>query len=312
MISKLICCLALSLSTSAVDARAAASPQLGDVDSIVVIAHPGPPIWHVIRGQSDVVILGTISPLPVGLHWSIFRLEAGVKGARRVILGAEPSSGYGWSVSLSPSMYQEFMLKGRGTLRSDLPPDLRTRYAEALKLGHLEASQFDEWKAGAVGFVVLDHDRQALGLTTAEPNTTVQNIARRQRVPSVTISTRADLPTLDELPRLALADQNRCLAESLDNLDRERASGAMIAHAWAIADMQTLRAHYEPPHSCEDLLFGDKARRDTAVRSTLAEIETDLTRGSRSVVLVDLSILFSPGFFEELARTGAVIKAPSE
>lgn len=312
MTPKSVCLLALGLCMTAAVADAAAAPELGDVDAIYVVAHPSPPIWHVIHGKSDVVILGTVSPLPVSLHWGTLRLETGIKGASRVILGAEPRSGFGWSVSLTPGKLEQFQLDGGETLRPNLPPALRARYLEALKLGHIEPSRFDDWKAGAVGFVVLDHNRQALGFTTSEPNATVQRIALREQVPSVTISTRADLPTLDELPKLSASDQNRCLAESLDNLDREKASAALIAHAWALSDMRTLRAHYEPPHSCEDLLHGDQDRRDAEVRSTLAEIEADLTRGNRSVVLVDLSILFSPGFFEELERSGAEVRPPRE
>jgi hypothetical protein len=312
MTPKWICLLALSLCTSAAGANPTESSELGDVDAIFVVAHPSPPIWHVIHGKSDVVILGTVSPLPTDLHWGTFRLETGIKGARRVILGAEPRSGYGWSVSLTPGKLEQFQLDGGQTLRTILPSALRARYVDALKSGGIEVSRFDDWKAGTVGFVVLDHNRQALGFTTSEPNATVKKIAQRQHVPSVTISTRADLPTLDDLPKLKSTDQNRCLAESLDNLDREKATGAMIARAWALSDMRTLRAHYEPPHSCEDLLPGDQDRRNANIRSTLTEIETDLTFGNRSVVLVDLSILFSPGFFDELERTGAQVRPPRE
>jgi hypothetical protein len=312
MTSKLMCLFVLGLSAAVADAKSAASPEVGDVDAIFVVAHPTPPIWHVIHGKSDVVILGTVSPLPDELRWGTFRLETGIKGARRVILGAEPRSGYGWSVSLTPAKLEQFQLDGGQTLRADLPPALRARYLAALKLGGVDASRFDNWKAGAVGFAVLDHNRQSLGLTTAEPNATVKKIAQRQHVRSITISTRAELPTLDELPKLKSADQNRCLAESLDNLDRERASATMIAHAWALSDMRMLRANYEPPHSCEDLLVGDQGRRDAEVRATLAEIESDLTLGNRSVVLVDLSILFSPGFFDELQKTGAEVRPPRE
>lgn len=291
---------------------AAPAQKAGDVDEIVVTAQPGPPIWHVVAGASDVVILGTVAPLPVGLPWSRRRLEAGIAGARRILISPEPSSGLVWNEHFTADRIATLRLKHRRTVRSLLPPDLLARYQAALSLGGQAADRLDGWNPAIVGVVVLDHARRALRLTTAEPDASVEALARRHHVPVQRIARRAGLPTLDGLPALAQADQIGCLREQLDDLDREKAAAAELGAAWARGDLPELRRRYQRPRVCEDLIAGDAEIRAAAIEEALAGIRRDLALPGRTVATLDLSILLDPAFQRRLYDMGAAVRPPRE
>lgn len=292
--------------------RAVSAQELGEVDEIVVVGQPGPPIWHVISGASDVVILGTIAPLPIGLAWSHKRLEAGITGARRVLISPEPSSGQVWNQNFTANKIASLKLRHGQTVRTLLPPDLLARYEAALSLGRQSAQWLDQWNPAIVGVIVLDHARQALRLTTIEPNASVEALAHRHDVRVQHISQRAGMPTLDGVPGLSQTDQIRCLQEHLDDVDLEKSAAAELASAWVKGDLALLRQRYHQPRVCEDLIVGDAKIRAAAVEEALNGIKGDLASPGRTVVSIDLSILFDPVFQQKLQRLGATVLPPRE
>lgn len=301
--------LALLCLTGQFGAHAETQPQaLGNVDEIVVVAAPGPPIWHVTRGTADVVVLGTVTPIPVGLKWSRKRLSAGLQGARRLVLGPEAAAGYAWSRGMTRA---SFAALWGPSLSQTLPAGLLERYLSATRFTRIGKS-FDHRAPSAVGIILVDHGRLRLSLTSAEPAATIRQMALRKNVKSLIVAPHAYLPTLDELSRLSPADQERCLSEELDNLDREKDGATTIARAWAVGDLRTLRARYRPPSACEDVIARDADARQAVVQSTLNEIRAGLAAGGRTVVSADVSLLLDRSFFGRLEADGATVRYPRE
>src|SRR6185295_2954084 len=56
------------------------SPPITDwskIETVIVTATPpGPALWHVVRGDSEVWILGTVQPMPKGLKWNSSEIAA--------------------------------------------------------------------------------------------------------------------------------------------------------------------------------------------------------------------------------------------
>ena len=60
---------------------------------IVVVTpdHPGPAMWHIAKGQSEVWIIPTVSPVPKDLAWDSSEIQSLLKNAKGVTIRARSS-----------------------------------------------------------------------------------------------------------------------------------------------------------------------------------------------------------------------------
>src|SRR5581483_1631005 len=65
----------------------------GTPEIVEVQAQPGPAVWHLTRGQSEVWILGTVGAMPDGLKWNKDYLAELLDGARAILMPPRPSIG---------------------------------------------------------------------------------------------------------------------------------------------------------------------------------------------------------------------------
>src|SRR5579859_5099393 len=65
-----------------------AAPEIVEVQ-----AAPGPAVWHLTRGDSEVWILGTVGSMPDGLKWNKDYLAELLDGARAIVMPPRPSIG---------------------------------------------------------------------------------------------------------------------------------------------------------------------------------------------------------------------------
>src|SRR6185312_4210366 len=62
-------------------------PQFAEIETVTAHAAPGPALWHVTKGDSEVWILGMIGTLPKGVTWNQQPLAEVIKGSRAMIVG---------------------------------------------------------------------------------------------------------------------------------------------------------------------------------------------------------------------------------
>src|SRR5689334_1733469 len=76
-------------------ARAQDDPSLSPlVEALEVIAKPpGPALWRVSRGDSEVVIVGTVSPIAHQQAWDSRRVERALTGARLLLTPPKTKAG---------------------------------------------------------------------------------------------------------------------------------------------------------------------------------------------------------------------------
>ena len=67
-------------------------PEWAEFETVHTEVRPGPAVWHVTRGDSEVWILGTIGALPKNLTWNKEYLSELIDGARVVLRPAGPPS----------------------------------------------------------------------------------------------------------------------------------------------------------------------------------------------------------------------------
>ena len=58
-----------------------------NIETVIVTARPpGPALWHVVRGNSEVWILATVSPVPKDLNWDSRGIASLLKGSNALLL----------------------------------------------------------------------------------------------------------------------------------------------------------------------------------------------------------------------------------
>ena len=304
--------LALLLAVLAAPARAQApEPELSPlVEGLEVVAKaPGPALWRVSRGDSQVVILGTVSPVLHQLTWDDARLRRNLTGARQLLVPSRPTGG--------AKAILAFALRDRARLRVDadqplsrrLPPTLAARFAADAAAARQPVSKYDRWKPTAAGLMLLNDFDKAAGLSRGKPIITVTRLAGKMRVP-VKSAGRLDVAdVLKDGTKLDDAQNLACLTVLLEQLERLAGAPGELGRAWANADLRAVNRLYTPRGGADCPLLDPLLDRE--VGETAALVEQALKTPGRSVAVVDMSLLLRPGgVLDRLSAAGARVDTP--
>ncbi len=296
------------------------APGEAEGDSVVVaelvVNAPllGPALWKVSRGDSEVFILGGLTPLPHVQTWDDGRLDRALAQSNVLLV---PPSGRIPVIEAAGFAVRALAVRqplGR-TLEGSLPPTLRDRFvAERTALG-LGPKAYAHWKPAAAGFLLIGDFRRKTGLSNEKPASTVVHMAdaRHVRVKRVTSYHLGELFT--SLTRLGNDQQNACLADELDAIDFERAHAKSAAEAWSRGDAQAARAGNSGPilDRCAALLSSYGAVLERGTADFTAAIEDELKHPGKAVAVIDLRYLLrANGVLDRLQADGATISVPRE
>jgi uncharacterized protein YbaP (TraB family) len=255
----------LSVSAAHATALPAAPPlTLAAVDVAGVM--PGPGLWQVRRGDHVLWLVGTLDPVPKRMQWRSAELDARLAEADAILggLGGSISTGRGMlhAMTLLPSALGARKLPDGKTLADVLAPELHARWSE-LKAEHLGRDRaVERWRPV---FAVGKLHRKAVeraGLSFRSP--VLEHVAKAGK--------RRDLPRIDAMvalkldqPRQALRDFKKgelddidCFERTLQRLESDLALLTARAEAWAIGDVEALRALHDtdPDSACIEALIG--------------------------------------------------------
>ena len=125
----------LALPPGAITQPAPAPAQTAEdwshIETVDVQAPPGPAVWHLTRGNSEVWILGTVGAMPSDLNWNRQYLSDLVSGARVILLPPRASVGLlegAWFLITNGS---KLSLPRGQSLEAGLPEPLRQRFVAA-------------------------------------------------------------------------------------------------------------------------------------------------------------------------------------
>lgn len=285
-------------------------------ETVTVMAQrPGPAFWHIKKGDSEIWILGTVSPMPRGLVWSSAHVAEVIKGARVVLTAPKASSGLfstGW-----------FLLTHRGllsmpdgqNLEDSLPADLRARFVAAREGLKLKADKFSDDPPVVAALELQQRFNQAHQLETSDPWNTVARLADEADVPVRSIGDYEAVGIVKEMLRLPPERQQQCLAEAVAYTEQQSAHNAALSQDWAVGNLAGIKAHYVPA------AFGDCVKQSAtfgkfmnrAVADYLRAIHEALSKPGKVVMLVDIGhLLRSTGVAEALHQEGVTIEGPAE
>lgn len=311
--------LGLALICAAGVARAEPEQPVTDwvPDETVVVTgqSAGPAFWHIKKGDAEIFILGTVSPMPKGLAWNKDHVAEVIKGARVVLTAPKASAGFfetSW-----------FLLTHRGLLSMPddkkldeiLPPDLKRRFDTERSALNMKGSDFDDDPPILAAIRLQDEYTKVHHLVRDEPWDTVKKVARDNRVPMRPIGEYGALGLVKEMLRLPQSGQLLCLSESVDFAHHASQHNSALSEAWAVGDIKGIKAHFVPSQfeGCikQSAQFGKFV--DRAVADYLKEIRLALAKPGKTVMLADIgSLLRQTGVADELRKEGIVIEGPAE
>jgi hypothetical protein len=306
------------LPVSAIAQTAETPPMVtwAEPEIVEVQAAPGPAVWHLTRGASEVWILGTVGAMPDELSWNKDYLRELLDGAREILLPPRASIGVfegGWFLLTHGG---EFSLPRGQSLEPSLSPDLRARFvALREKLGEEESRYRTDTPLRAALRLFQDLSDK-LDLTRDEPRDTIRSLARSKRVPFAPIAKYEVLDAAEDVLKLDLAQQKVCLAQSVDDIDRAYANAIPAAQAWAVGDIRAVKAHYGDSRllDCVTAAVHSVANiNERNVADTVAAISTALDKPGKAIAVIDIGpLLRRGGVLERLKAAQVSIEGPAE
>jgi hypothetical protein len=300
-------------------AESALSERLAELSPLatleVVGRRPGPALWRVRRGDTEVVVLGAVSPIPHLQQWDQSRVEHALARSGVLFL---PQNRLRFGLIDGAAMFLNqgaLKAKGPGGLEASLPPDLRARF-ERLRDGlKLDPRRYRELKPVVAGLLLLDDFHRAAGLSQDKPGTTVAKMAKADGVEVRMVGDLRAKTFFDAAARMTPAQNQACLSAALDDLEWESAHARPAAAAWAIGDLKTLFANLNPSLLDRCVMQAPTLQEvfDRGVGEGVGLIEGALGRPGTSVAVVDMTFLLRRGgVLDRLKAKGDEIAAPAD
>jgi hypothetical protein len=269
----------------------------------------------VTRGDSEVAILGGLSPLPHLLQWDTIRVEHALEDATVVFL--PPSTVHAGLFDTAEMFLRQGALKPAhgADMETTLPPDLRARFDRVRDSFHGDPKRYQHWKPAVAGLLLLGDFRRAAGLSEEKPGTTVVKLARVAHAEVRTVGQFKAKPLFDAAARMSEAQNQACLSAALDDVEREAGHARPAAAAWAVGDLKGVRENSSASllDSCLLQLPSVQSMVEQGTRDAVQTLNAALNRPGRSVAVIDLTFLLRRnGVLDRLKAEGDQVTVPPD
>jgi len=301
---------------AAKNSQARSPEEWAEIESVTVRTAPGPAMWRLTRGPSEVWILGTAGPLPREMDWNRDTVAELMDGARAVLLPPRADVGLvdiAWFMIRHGS---ELSLPRGQVLEDSLPPDLRARFEAARAAIGADAGGYrTDIPIRAAVRLGQDFQKKA-DMGYREPRATVESQASRKRISTASVFRFEIMDAVRDLLKLTPDQQRACLSQAVEDVTWARAHALAAARAWAVGDIRTVKDHYSESRLFACVIVqveraGDINARATA--ETVAAIDAALNQPGKTAALVAMGpLLRRDGVLARLKARGVTIEAPVE
>lgn len=282
-------------------------PQADRVDDIVVVARrAGAPMWTVTRGDSTVILVGSISGVPRDFAWRPEALQAATARSQRALY---PTEGRASMSDLFRLMWRirTIATLPEGTTTADyLPPDLQSR------LEVLMADEGDRWRTQSLVFLGFDllekAGRQRRG---SGADDVVRRAAREGRIPGELVGTIRGDEMVEGLISDPPAQYTPCIAVAIAAAEAGPDGAVARLEAWRSLRVADVLAN--PLDQALNLCWpaGDPEIAPVLREQWRAATQTALAQPGVTMGVAPLRILAEPGgVLDQLEAEGADILGP--
>lgn len=331
----LVCVLAScgvlpAMAQTAVGTLENAQTPLRKLDAVVITGvQPGPGMWKVSNGNHVLWVLGTLSPLPKAMQWQSHDVEDVISQAQEEIRAPAVSVGadvgFFRGVMLATKALGARRNPGDARLQDVVPPDLYARWLVLKKKYLGRDAGVENWRPMFAAMELYGEAIDGAGLATGGIVGPV--LARavkahqlKQTAPTVRIVIQDPKAALSEF-RASRLDDIDCFRKTLDRIETDLDAMRERANAWAVGDVQALRAL---PYGDQDEACRKAALQAGVVRKRSGvDIDAELERqwlaaaekalDSNQVTFASLpmrELLHPDGYIAKLQARGYLVEAP--
>jgi len=315
--------LGVAAQMSAADAPASLPATQQPLEEINVLGEqPGPGLWKISKGDHVLWLLGTLTHIPRHMTWRSSEVESILSQSQELV-----DSGLSVSASIGPITAVKLYFQWRHTeknpnhtkLKDWVPPPLYSRF-EAVKANFdNHDSSIEELRPGLAALRLYDRAVDAAGLTQRDTvEETVRKLAKKQHVPSPPMKLALTDPqgALREVGGLSPSLEIDCLDATVTRIETDLQNMQQRAKAWAVGDVEKLRALTFPDQRevCLTAVSNSprvKALVDTAQQTWIDDIESALMRNRVSVAMRPIyDLLDANGPLSRLRADGYTVEEP--
>jgi uncharacterized protein YbaP (TraB family) len=284
--------------------------------------HEGPRLWTVHKGDHTLWILGTISPLPKKMIWQPDAVQEVLRQSQEVV-PAWPTYGIGANPITALRVYIEWRRVQKPpdqmSFRQALPPELYARVAALQARYDPNDKKLEQMRPMLAARQLLTRVLDAAGLALHnEVQEKVLRLAREQGVRIHQDKLRIDDPVevLKDVNATPLAGEVACLEAVVTLLETDLAPMQQRARAWALGDVEALRAlpHADNRTACVAAVSGSERVRKLIARAQddwLIAVEDSLTRNKGTLAVQSMDRLLAPsGALATLRSRGYTVQGP--
>jgi len=293
-----------------------APEEWAEIESVTVKGEPGPAVWRLTRGASEVWILGTVGPLPRDMEWNRATVADLLDGARTLLLPPRADFNLVDIAWFLLRHGRELSLPRGQKLEDGLPPELRTRFTAAVTAIGADGEDYrTDIPIRAAVRLGQDFQKKA-DMGYREPRATVESQASRKRISTASVFRFEIMDAVRDLLKLTPDQQRACLSQAVEDVTWARAHALAAARAWAVGDIRTVKDHYSESRLFACVIVqveraGDINARATA--ETVAAIDAALNQPGKTAALVAMGpLLRRDGVLARLKARGVTIEAPVE
>ncbi|MBS0556567.1 MAG: TraB/GumN family protein [Proteobacteria bacterium] len=312
-------------------ARAQSAAPPAQLQTITVTGEqPGPGLWKVTKGDHVLWILGTVSPLPRDIQWKSKELDERIAQSQELItasgIGVKADVGFFGTLVLLPSLIGIRNNPDGRHLDEVLPPDLYARWVAAKRkyIGH--SNRVEKWRPIFAALKLYEAAMDRNRLTGADyVAKQVRVDAKRKHLaivtPQVMYSIKEPRARVKEFKSAPMADID-CLRKTLARIDADLANMTARANAWAVGDIDALRALPQSDQwsvclaaVSESGIARKQGMTDVQARLDAAWIDaarTALENNASTVAMVNLRhLLDADGYLARLTALGFTVEMPA-
>jgi len=297
-------------------AAAQTVPDWAQIEAVEVKSQPGPAVWRLTRGSSEVWLLGMVGALPKDLDWNKQYLSELFDGARAMLMPPKAN------VALTDIAW--FLIRHGGelslprgqVLEDSLPEDLRVRFIAARDAVSDDASDYHtDIPIRAAMRLQQDFTKKAR-LDGREPRATVEDLARAKRIHNLPVTRFEAMDAVRDILKLNPGQQRVCLAQAVEDVNWALGHADKATRAWAVGDIKTVKANYSESRLGNCIMaavqaFGDINARNSA--EYVSAIDAALNQPGKTIVVIGIGpLLRKGGVLERLQGLHIAIEGPAE
>ena len=308
--------LVLSFIALSVGADAQTQPDWANIETVTVKGEPGPAVWHLTRGNSEVWILGLAGALPKGLDWNKQYVSELFDGARAILFPAKAD------VSIVDAAWFLVWHGGelrqpRGqTLETGLSDELRARFVVARDAVGGDASDYSTDIPIRAAMRLQQDMIKKLDLQGREPRNTIEKLASDKHIHSEPVARFEAMDAVRDILKLSPEQQRVCLSQAVDDANFALVHAVAASRAWAVGDIKTLKANFNESRLYNCVSQAVRAIGDIDARNasaTVAAIDAALSQPGKTIAVIGIApLLRKGGVLDQLQARHIAIEAPAD